>query len=77
MKTLRNTLAIISLLAFATWIMVRRPASPSDELAPVTYTSCDKEDEKTSTLYDRLGGITAISAVVDQSGGCAGSIRRT
>lgn len=28
--------------------------------------SCKKEEETPKTLYDRLGGITAISAVVDQ-----------
>ncbi len=27
---------------------------------------CDKDDKEEKTLYDRLGGISAISAVVDQ-----------
>ncbi|AEE54064.1 group I truncated hemoglobin [Haliscomenobacter hydrossis] len=35
-------------------------------LASFALVSCDKDDEATPTLYDRLGGVAAISAVVDQ-----------
>ncbi|MFN4144425.1 MAG: group I truncated hemoglobin [Runella sp.] len=32
----------------------------------ITATSCKKEEAMPKTLYDRLGGVNAISAVVDQ-----------
>ncbi len=31
-----------------------------------TFVACDKDDNNETTLYDRLGGITGISTVVDQ-----------
>lgn len=30
-----------------------------------TFNACDKDEDSNKTLYDRLGGITAISSVVD------------
>jgi len=35
-------------------------------LASTVFVACDDDDTTEATLYDRLGGVTAISAVVDQ-----------